>query len=114
MESIDNFDRAFEAVPEDVLAEARKNETQTNLVNLYDGLKMIETILVGTCKKHGLERFDPSVNGEKFDPNMHEALFQTAIPGKTPGTVFATQQKGFLLNGRVLRAAKVGVVKAAE
>ena len=37
---------------------------------------MTETILMQTLKKHGLERFDPSVEGEKFDPNKHEAVFQ--------------------------------------
>ena len=72
---------------------------------------MTETILMQTLKKHGLERFDPSVEGEKFNPNLHEATFQTPVEGKEEGSVFMTQQKGFVLNGRVLRAAKVGVVK---
>ncbi len=72
---------------------------------------MTETILMQTLKKHGLERFDPSVDGEKFNPNLHEATFQTPLEGKEDGSVFMTQQKGFVLNGRVLRAAKVGVVK---
>lgn len=83
----------------------------SDLVTLHDGLKMTDTILMSTLKKHGLERFDPSTEGEKFDPNVHEAVFQTPQPGKEDGTCFHTQQKGFLLNGRVLRAAKVGVVK---
>ena len=64
---------------------------------------MTDTILMQTLKKHGLERFDPSVDGEKFDPNLHEATFQTKVEGKEDGTVFMTQQKGFLLNGRVVR-----------
>jgi molecular chaperone GrpE len=72
---------------------------------------MTETILMQTLKKHGLERFDPAEAAEKFDPNVHEAVFQTPQPDKEDGTVFHTQQKGFMLNGRVLRAAKVGVVK---
>jgi len=72
---------------------------------------MTETILMQTLKKHGLERFDPSVEEEKFNPNLHEATFQTLVEGKEDGSVFTTQQKGFVLNGRVLRAAKVGVVK---
>lgn len=80
-------------------------------MTLHDGLKMTDNILLSTLKKHGLERFDPSVEGEKFNPNVHEAVFQTPQPNKEDGTVFHTQQKGFLLNGRVLRAAKVGVVK---
>ena len=64
---------------------------------------MSESILMSTLKKHGLERFDPSVNGEKFDPNLHEAAFMTKVDGKDDGTVFETIQKGFLLNGRVVR-----------
>jgi len=56
-----------------------------------------------TLKKHGLERFDPSENGEQFNPNLHEATFQTKVEGKENGSVFMTQQKGFLLNGRVVR-----------
>lgn len=80
-------------------------------MGLYDGLKMTESILLQTLKKHGLERFDPSEQQERFNPNLHEATFQTTVEGKEDGTVFLTQQKGFSLNGRVIRAAKVGVVK---
>ena len=80
---------------------------------MHDGLKMTDNILMNTLKKHGLERFDPSVAGEKFDPNIHEAVFQTPQPDKEDGICFHTQQKGFMLNGRVLRPAKVGVVKNA-
>jgi molecular chaperone GrpE len=74
---------------------------------------MTDSILIGTLKKHGLERFDPSDAGEKFNPNVHEAVFQAPQPDKEDGICFHTQQKGFLLNGRVLRPAKVGVVKNA-
>jgi molecular chaperone GrpE len=74
---------------------------------------MTDNIFMSTLKKHGLERFDPSEKNEKFDPNVHEAVFQTPMPDKEDGVCFHTQQKGFLLNGRVLRAAKVGVVKNA-
>ncbi len=60
-----------------------------------------------TLKKHGLERFDPSAEegGAKFDPNLHEATFQAPVPGKEDGTVMHTMQKGFVLNGRVLRVS---------
>ncbi len=68
---------------------------------------MTERILMQTLKKHGLERFDPSEVGEKFDPNLHEATFQTKVEGKEDGTVFMTQQKGFVLNGRVVRVGDV-------
>ena len=109
VDSVDNLDRALTMVPEDKLKAEDKNEYQQELINLYDGLKLTENILLSTLKKHGLERFDP--NGEKFNPNEHEATFMTPVPDKEDNLVFHTQQKGFKLNGRVLRAAKVGVVK---
>lgn len=106
IESVDNLDRAVATVPaEKLVAE------NSDLSNMHDGIKMTERILLQTLKKHGLERFDPSEVFEKFNPNIHEAVFQAPQPDKEDGTVFHTEQKGFLLNGRVLRAAKVGVVK---
>ncbi|KAI4131274.1 MAG: hypothetical protein LQ338_001299 [Usnochroma carphineum] len=120
IESVDNLDRALSTVPASKLAPQSSDpdtppEDQSynkDLANLYDGLKMTESILMATLKKHGLERFDPSEGeGEMFNPNLHEATFQTKVEGKEDGKVFMTQQKGFTLNGRVLRAAKVGVVK---
>ncbi|CZT06688.1 hypothetical protein WAI453_006031 [Rhynchosporium graminicola] len=111
VESIDNLDRALEMVPQEKINAAEKDENVKDLLALYDGLKMTEGILMNTLKKHGLERFDPSVESEKFNPNEHEATFMTPMQGKEDNTVFLTQQKGFKLNGRILRAAKVGVVK---
>lgn len=115
VESIDNLDRALEAVPQEALTPAEDSESQPasnqDLINLYSGLKMTESILMTTLKKHGLERFDPMEEGRKFDPRLDEATFMTKVEGKEDGDVFHTQSKGFTLNGRVLRAAKVGVVK---
>ncbi|EOD45117.1 putative mitochondrial co-chaperone protein [Neofusicoccum parvum UCRNP2] len=106
VESVDNLDRALSTVPKDKLVEENKD-----LVTLHDGIKMTDTVLIQTLKKHGLERFDPSVEGEKFDPNIHEAVFQAPMPDKEDGVCFHTQRTGFILNGRVLRPAQVGVVK---
>ncbi|KAF8852679.1 GrpE-domain-containing protein, partial [Acephala macrosclerotiorum] len=106
VDSVDNLDRALAMVPEEKLNAQEKTEHLNDLVSLYEGLKMTESILMNTLKKHGLERFDPSVEGEKFNPNEHEATFMTPMQGKEDNTVFHTQQKGFKLNGRVLRAAK--------
>ncbi|OJD31895.1 molecular chaperone [Diplodia corticola] len=108
VESVDNLDRALSTVPKDKL-----NEENKDLVTLYDGLNMTNTVMINTLKRHGLERFDPSAESEKFDPNLHEAVFQTPMPDKEDGTCFFTQRTGFILNGRVLRPAQVGVVKNA-
>jgi molecular chaperone GrpE len=105
VESIDNLDRALSTVPEEKLELDESSSARQELINLYQGLKMTETILMQTLKKHGLERFDPSVEGEPFNPNLHEATFQAPMEGKEHGTVFHTQQKGFTLNGRVLRVS---------
>lgn len=109
VDSVDNLDRALGMVPQEKLNAKDRPEHLEDLANLYEGLKMTEDILMNTLKKHGLERLSPE--GEKFNPNEQEATFMTPQPDKEDGTVFFVQQKGFKLNGRVLRAAKVGVVK---
>ncbi|QDS73658.1 hypothetical protein FKW77_002528 [Venturia effusa] len=110
--AVDNLAHALNSVPETKLAAPEEaNEVHKDLVGLHKGLQMAETVLLSTLEKHGLVRFDPSENAEKFDPNLHEATFMAPQPDKEDGTVFHTQQKGYSLNGRVLRAAQVGVVK---
>lgn len=126
LESIDNLDRALTAVPDAALGksdaaaptestgEGSSSIPDKDLVALHSGLRMTEEILLNTLKKHGLERFDPTEGtGRKFDPNTDEATFFTKVDGKEDGDVFFVQSKGFKLNGRVIRAAKVGVVKNA-
>ncbi|KAJ5603640.1 hypothetical protein N7537_006596 [Penicillium hordei] len=116
LDSIDNFDRALLAVPAEKLA-AAKTEENKDLHDLVAGLNMTQQILLNTLQKHGLERFDPAekVDGkaQKFDANLHEATFMAPAAGLEDGDVMHVQSKGFRLNGRVLRAAKVGVVKNA-
>lgn len=102
IDSVDNFDRALSTTPAEALAEGGDKDLKA----LHDGLRMTESILLQTLKKHGLERFDPSEQGDKFDPNRHEATFQVPQPDKQDGTCFHTQQKGFVLNGRVLRVSQ--------
>ena len=109
VDSVDNFDRALAMIPEEKLKSEEKSEHLQDLLNLHEGLRMTESILLSTLEKHGLQRFDP--DGLVFNPNEHEATFMTPMPDKEHNTVFLTQQKGFKLNGRVLRPAKVGVVK---
>ena len=117
IESVDNLDLALSNVPTEKIAPPPQSQdpeapdAYKELRELHGGLQMTSTVLLNTMRKHGLERFDPSENADKFDPNLHEATFQAPQEGKEDGTVFHTVQKGFLLNGRVLRAPKVGVVK---
>ncbi len=109
LESIDNFDRALLAVPSDKVGAARTEENK-DLLDLVDGLKMTQHILMNTLQKHGLQRFDPGEptedgKAQKFDPKIHEATFMTKAEGKEDGDIMYTQSKGFTLNGRVLRVS---------
>lgn len=116
--SIDTFEHALSSVPASrpapqnaTASDAPPSAEALDLQSLHKGLQLTETMLLETLKRHGLERFDPAANGDMFDPNVHEAVFSAPVPGREDGSVFVTQQKGFMLNGRVIRAAKVGVVK---
>lgn len=104
--SVDNLERALALIPEDCRVDVKKNK---ELFDLYTGLKMTEAILNKTLEKHGLVKYDGL--GEKFNPNLHEAVYEASVPGKEAGTIFHSEQPGFILNGRVIRPAKVGVVK---
>lgn len=109
LESVDNFDRALSVVDTDKRADP---ENHKELVDLYEGIKMTQHVFEKTLEKHGLKKINPE--GEMFDPNQHEATFEAPQPDKEPGTVFFVQQCGFLYNDRVIRAAKVGIVKGEE
>jgi molecular chaperone GrpE len=77
---------------------------------LLQGVEATQRLLLQTLAKYGISPFDPT--GEKFDPNMHEALYSVPLPGKEPGDVLECQKPGYMIKDRVLRAAQVGV--AAE
>lgn len=103
LESIDNFGHALGAFKDEDLEKSKE------ISDLYTGVKMTRDVFEKTLRKHGIEKLDPV--GEQFDPNKHEATFELAQPDKEPGTVFHVQQLGYTLNDRVIRPAKVGVVK---
>lgn len=78
------------------------------LVSLVEGLKLTEAELQKVFKKNGLTKF--SGTGGKFDPAIHEALFE--VSGDDPGTVAVVSRPGYMLHDRTLRPARVGVVKS--
>ncbi|SCW03384.1 LAFE_0G09230g1_1 [Lachancea fermentati] len=106
LDSVDNFGHALNAFKPETLEQSKE------ISDLYTGVKMTRDVFEKTLKKHGIERMDPM--GETFDPHKHEATFEIPNPEKEPGTVFHVQQCGFTLNNRVIRPAKVGVVKDPE
>ncbi|CCO26398.1 GrpE protein homolog, mitochondrial [Rhizoctonia solani AG-1 IB] len=98
----------------DVLALALKSvpEEARNGNQLYEGVEMTQRSLLQSLAKYGVEQYDPI--GEKFDPNLHEALYMAPVPGKEPGTVIDTQKLGYKIKDRILRAAQVGVAQEAS
>ena len=60
--------------------------------------------------KNGLLQIKPT-EGDKFDPNFHDALFQAKIPEQTTGTIIQVMKMGYRLHDRVIRAAQVGVAQ---
>lgn len=106
LESLDNFELALNSVKEETLT------ASSEVKNLYEGVSMTRNVFEKTLQKHGIEKMDPM--GEAFDPNHHEATFEIPQPDKEPGTIFHVQQPGYTLNSRVLRPAKVGLVKGDD
>jgi len=106
LDTSDNLTRAMEAVPEEV-----RNDPENNaaLLTLYEGIQMTDDGLNKAFEKHGLKKF--GVQGEKFDPNKHEALFEYVDEKVEAGSVGQVMKVGFELNGRVIRSAEVGVTK---
>lgn len=85
-------------------------EIKSKLKAMHNGLVMTETCLLKIFEKHGLVRILPK-DGDKFDPNLHEAIFRIPLPEKESGTVNVLTKTGFKLHERVIRAAQVGVVQ---
>jgi len=81
-------------------------EINPDVKKIYDGIKMTESVLSNVFQNFGIEKFDSL--GQAFDPKYHEALFQVDDPSKSKGTITQVLQTGYTINGRLLRAAKVG------
>lgn len=77
---------------------------------LIKGVKIVYDQMLDILKSHGIEQIMAS--GEKFDPSVHQAMMQRSEPAKAEGIVLEEFQKGYKLNGRVIRPSKVIVNKA--
>ncbi|UZE96839.1 nucleotide exchange factor GrpE [Alkalimarinus alittae] len=78
---------------------------------LVEGVEMTLSILVSGLKKFNVEQVDPA--GEPFDPELHEAMSLVDAPDAEPNSVIAVIQKGYTLNGRLIRPAMVMVAKGS-
>lgn len=98
----DNFERALGAAP----AELKENETAKGFI---DGVDLTGRELAKVLEKHGIRKVEP--HGQKFDPNLHQAMFEIPNADVPNGTVLQVLQPGFTIADRVLRPALVGVSK---
>lgn len=82
------------------------------IVALKEGVELSQRMFLDTLGRAGIEQVDPA--GQPFDPNVHEAMSMVETGDAPPNTVVHVLQKGFTLNGRLLRAAMVTVAKGAS
>ena len=88
-----------------VSEDAKKDPAVKTLV---EGVEMTESAMLKVFKKEGLERYGKV--GDKFDPNLHDAMFTVDDPDAEPGTIAQVIKTGYTLHDRVIRAAQVGTV----
>ncbi|QFU17575.1 nucleotide exchange factor GrpE [Microvirga thermotolerans] len=100
----DNVRRAIESVPDDV-----RQSAEGAFKGLIEGIDLTERDLLKTLERHGVRKLDPQ--GQKFDPNLHQAMFEVPNPDVPNGTVVQVVQSGYVIGDRVLRPALVGVAR---
>jgi molecular chaperone GrpE len=100
----DNLRRALDAIP----AEA-KASGDAGFKALIDGVEITERAMLSGLERHGVKKLEPQ--GEKFDPNFHQAMFEVPNPDVPANTVVQIVQPGYSIGERVLRPAMVGVAK---
>lgn len=115
LDTSDNLSRALESVPLDLRQQPpnqlleEEGSPSAVLATLYEGIQMTDDGLTKAFVKNGLTKF--GAVGDKFDPNLHEALFEYADETKDVGSIGQVMKVGFMLRERVLRPAEVGVIK---
>ena len=99
----DNLKRALDAAGEDV---GEKEKA------VLEGVELTMRELLNIFSKHGITLIAPE-EGETFDPQMHQAMFEAPVPGTKKGAIIQVMAEGFMLHDRLLRPAQVGVSSAA-
>ncbi|MDJ1159495.1 nucleotide exchange factor GrpE [Chelatococcus sp. SYSU_G07232] len=99
----DNMHRALSSLPEEARA------ADGVLKALVEGVELTERDLIKTLERHGVKKLDPQ--GQRFDPHLHQAMFEVPDASVPNGTVVQVVQSGFVIGERVLRPALVGVSK---
>lgn len=101
----DNMHRALEAIGPELRATG-----DAKVKALIEGVELTERELLKSLEKNGVKKFSPQ--GEKFDPNLHQAMYEMQDAKLPPGSVGQVIQAGYMIGERVLRPALVAVVKA--
>ncbi|MBL6898166.1 MAG: nucleotide exchange factor GrpE [Luminiphilus sp.] len=96
---VDNLERALESAGDD-----------QGIASLLEGIELTRKGLMDVLVKYGVESVDPM--GEPFDPETAQAMSMVEQPDAEPNSVIGVMQKGYTLNGRLLRPAMVMVAKA--
>ena len=101
---VDNLSRALEHLP----AEARAS-AEASIRSMIEGVELTARDLEAVLGRHGVKKLDPK--GQKFDPNLHQAIFEAPDETVPAGAVSQVVQSGWTIGDRVLRPAMVGVSK---
>ncbi|HLH88145.1 MAG TPA: nucleotide exchange factor GrpE [Xanthobacteraceae bacterium] len=100
----DNMQRALGTLSADF-----RDQADPVIKSHIEGVELTERELLKVMEKHGIRKFDPQ--GQRFDPNLHQAMMQVPDPSVPDGTVVQVMQPGYMIGERVLRPALVGVSK---
>ncbi|RFP90809.1 nucleotide exchange factor GrpE [Rhodobacteraceae bacterium 63075] len=100
----DNMKRALESAGDEKIEGAKA---------LIEGVELTMRELLNVFSKHGITVISPEV-GDRFDPNIHEAMFEAPLPGTKAGDIIQVSTEGFMLQDRLLRPAQVGVSSAPK
>ena len=95
----DALQRALDSVTDDARVQAGA---------MIDGVELTQRELLNVFARHGIVALVPQV-GDKFDPQLHEAMFEAPVPNTVAGDIIQVMEQGFMLHDRLLRPAKVGV-----
>ena len=101
----DNMTRALESV-----TPQEREQASEPMKNLLAGIELTSRELENAFARNNIKKINPM--GEKFDPNLHQAMFEVPDPEQVNGTVVQVVQPGYTIGERVLRPAMVGVAKS--
>jgi molecular chaperone GrpE len=98
----DNFERALDAMKPEARA-----ALSPEALSVVEGIEATQRQLMSTFERFAIKKINAI--GQKFNPNLHEAIAELPIPNQAPGSVIAVAENGYMIGERLLRAAKVAI-----